>query len=96
LEITAIQEAFKQCFLPNDHLWVFGSRTDINKYGGDIDLYIETTVLPNDLFNIKIKFVNLICDSIGEQKIDAILNSINNSLNLPIYIKAKAEGVQIA
>lgn len=43
---TAICEAFKNHFGLEDHLWIFGSRTQINKKGGDIDLYIET--LEND------------------------------------------------
>ena len=31
-------------FLPGDLLLIFGSRTDITRKGGDIDLYIETFV----------------------------------------------------
>ena len=39
-EIVAITDAFKKLFLPQDHLWIFGSRVDMDKRGGDIDLYI--------------------------------------------------------
>ena len=37
-QVSAICSAFKSCFLENDRLWVFGSRADLNKKGGDIDL----------------------------------------------------------
>jgi predicted nucleotidyltransferase len=94
-EIDAIRAAFAALFLSDDKLWLFGSRANLNKRGGDIDLYVETTLDAKDLYDIKFKFINAICDSIGDQRIDVVLNTINNSLNLPIYKKAKSEGVQL-
>lgn len=41
-ERKLICEAFLQNFGKNDHLWLFGSRVNDTKKGGDIDLYIET------------------------------------------------------
>ncbi len=94
-EIDAIRAAFAASFSPNDKLWLFGSRANLNKRGGDIDLYVETTLDAKDLYDIKLRFINAICDSIGDQRVDVVLNTINNSLNLPIYQKAKSEGVQL-
>ncbi len=94
-EIVAITDAFKKLFLPQDHLWIFGSRVDMDKRGGDIDLYIETGIEPALLFELKLKFINAICEAIGDQRIDVVLDSVHNSLNLPIYAKAKHEGVKL-
>ena len=41
-EIVHIKNTFIKYFDKNDHLWLFGSRVDDNKQGGDIDFYIET------------------------------------------------------
>ena len=42
-QIHEIQKAFVASFEKNDHLWLFGSRADLTKKGGDIDLFIETS-----------------------------------------------------
>ncbi len=41
-QLLSIKEPFKECFSFGDKLFLFGSRTDDSKKGGDIDLYIET------------------------------------------------------
>ena len=41
-EQKIITNTFKRYFHTNDHLWLFGSRADVNKRGGDIDFYVET------------------------------------------------------
>lgn len=40
-DLYSIIQTFKECFEESDHLWLFGSKVDSNKRGGDIDLYIE-------------------------------------------------------
>ena len=41
-QLEAIKQVFHKHFLKMDTLWLFGSRVDALKKGGDIDLYIET------------------------------------------------------
>lgn len=94
-EIKAIIESFTQTFMPDDNLWIFGSRADPNQRGGDIDLYVETKMDGELAFTAKLAFANLICDKIGEQKIDIVLNLRNTDYNLPIYEKALNEGVKL-
>jgi len=38
-EIKAIVETAKEVFGEKVKIWLFGSRVDLNKRGGDIDLY---------------------------------------------------------
>jgi len=69
LEIKAIKESV-HIFDPNAKIYLFGSRTDMHKKGGDIDLLILSQILDyNDKLRIKIKLFNLI----EEQKVDLVI-----------------------
>lgn len=63
--------------------------------GGDIDLYIETTMDAGLLNTARLDFVTSICNKIGDQRIDVVLNTTKNSLNLAIYKIAREEGIQL-
>ena len=56
---------------PAARLWLFGSRTDDNKKGGDIDLGILSSKI--DVME-EIEIRQKICDKIGEQKIDLVVS----------------------
>ncbi len=70
--VQTIKKYFYE-FFGDGEIYLFGSRTDDSKKGGDIDLYL---VLKNhnDLFAKKIKFLSRIKKELGEQKIDVIFN----------------------
>ncbi len=76
--ISVIKKNFKE-FFNEGEIYLFGSRVDNNKKGGDIDLYF---VLKNkiNLFEKKIKFLSRIKREIGEQKIDVIFNKDSERL----------------
>jgi aminoglycoside 6'-N-acetyltransferase len=94
--MIALEVTFKQNFLPKDRLWLFGSRADLSRKGGDIDLYVETyaTTL-NEAVDMKGKFLYDLKNKIGEQKIDLVLNIINHPYPLLIHQVALKEGVRI-
>lgn len=95
-EIVAIQTTFRQHFLPSDHLWVFGSRTDLMKKGGDIDLYVETEMLDaSDIIDARIHFLSSLQAIIGEQKIDLVVKQNQSNFCLPIHDVARTTGVQL-
>lgn len=90
--IRDIKETFKQYFLPGDHLWLFGSRVDLEKRGGDIDLYIETNYKDiKKVHEAENKFWIDLQDKLGEQKIDIVVKY--NDTELLIYEIARKEGV---
>ena len=76
---------------PNAKVWLFGSRVDDNKKGGDIDIAIFSEKIENDVMQ-KIQVRRFICDRIGEQKIDIVTT---NSGKEPIFKLAVAEGIQL-
>ena len=95
-EINHIKNIFSKYFEHNDHLWIFGSRVNLKQKGGDIDLYIESN--NNSIEKIsdqKIKFLVELKQTIGDQKIDVIINAKYLNQHLAIYEEAKNTGVMI-
>lgn len=75
-QVKAIQDNFSVSFMEGDKIWLFGSRVDDSKKGGDIDLYIETNY--NNLFIItrkEIEFISNLKKIIGDQKLILLLIS---------------------
>ena len=68
-EIIAIKNAVLN-FDKNAQIFIFGSRTDLNKKGGDIDLIVISELID---FEQKLKILAEIYKKIGEQKIDLII-----------------------
>ncbi|MBI5807016.1 MAG: nucleotidyltransferase domain-containing protein [Ignavibacteriales bacterium] len=90
--INLIKNSVKEIFDENSKVFLFGSRTDDQKKGGDIDLYIETQI-KNDLLQKKLKLINTLHKILGEQKIDIVINNFTS--NKYIYEVAKHEGIQL-
>ncbi|WP_080522913.1 nucleotidyltransferase domain-containing protein [Methyloprofundus sedimenti] len=69
------------------HVYLFGSRVDDTKKGGDIDLLIESNLLTkNDLRKIRWQFF----DIFGKQKMDLILESGSGNHEFITMIKPQA------
>ncbi|PZN83708.1 MAG: hypothetical protein DM484_00260 [Candidatus Methylumidiphilus alinenensis] len=77
--------------VPN-RVWLFGSRTDDSRRGGDIDLYIETDVkLPNRAETICTLYGELII-ALGDQKLDIVLKDAHTGES-PIVEIARRTGI---
>jgi len=75
---NVIKKYFNQ-FFNDGEIYLFGSRVDDSKKGGDIDLYLVLKEHTN-LFDKKIKFLSRIKREIGDQKIDVIFNTDSSRL----------------
>ena len=73
-----IKKYFKE-FFGNGEIYLFGSRADDNKKGGDIDLYFVLKEHSN-LFEKKLKFLSRVKRELGEQKIDIVFNTDSSRL----------------
>ena len=89
-EKNAIIDAVKNTD-PDAQVWLFGSRTDDGKKGGDIDIAIFSEKIRNDVMN-EIQVRRFICGRIGEQKIDIVTT---NSGKEAIFRLAVAEGIRL-
>lgn len=71
-ERDAIKKAFHDVF-GEGRIYLFGSRVDDNKRGGDIDLYLCPNCYSENMHQKKIAFLVKLDNAIGEQKIDVVI-----------------------
>ena len=78
-EINSIKQTFNKVF-NNGQIYLFGSRVDDLKRGGDIDLYIDLDlqISTKVMIDLKSKFRVMLYDIIGEQKIDIVISKDKN------------------
>ena len=75
-EIKSIKNTFNSVF-NTGKIYLFGSRIDDTKKGGDIDLYIITK--DSNKVRKKIDFLRILKNKIGEQKIDLVISYDNST-----------------
>jgi len=94
-DIAAIKEVTRRIFGDNATISLFGSRTDDNKKGGDIDLFIHCNcqISREELYQLKIKFLVLLKKVIGDQKIDVLING--GQLSKSLLEAVRKEEVQL-
>ncbi|WP_141267036.1 nucleotidyltransferase domain-containing protein [Thermodesulfovibrio sp. Kuro-1] len=73
---------------------IFGSRVDDTQKGGDIDIYIKTD-LKEDILERKASFLAELKMKIGDQKIDLLVEHIDNPEKNSIYETARTTGIKI-
>lgn len=81
-----------QKYFNTDYVKIFGSRTDLSRKGGDIDIFIKTSK-KDGILEAKIKFLRDFELILGEQKIDLVVQS--GETNKKIFRIAQEEGVLI-
>ena len=90
-----ILENTQQYFGTNSTIWLFGSRVDDSKKGGDIDLYVETYLNDSEIIPAKMKFLSSLYNAFGEQKIDLVLHQMQKNIVYPIYEHARTTGAKL-
>ena len=95
-EKKAIKQAVHKHFGPEAQVYVFGSRVDDSKRGGDVDLYVETELAGEELVQGKLRAMSDMQRSMGERKIDIITgSSLQNDNALLIVQKARQSGIAL-
>lgn len=90
LQKTAIIEAV-EIVDPNARVWLFGSRTDDTKKGGDIDIAILSEIIGDEIMQ-QIQVRRTICNKIGEQRIDIVASADGTEA---IFQLAITEGIRL-
>jgi len=94
IERETLRQAAKDCFEPGTVLRLFGSRLDDARKGGDIDLLIETEMVdPSQIAKAHLRFLPRVYASLGEQKIDLLIDYPARRQQALIFNIARAQGV---
>ena len=95
-ERTVIRDAVRACFGEDAVVYLYGSRTDDARRGGDIDLYIETRLPFGEAFDARTRLALLLQERLGEQKIDILVRYAGMEGDpAAIYRVARENGIRI-
>ena len=97
-ERTAIRAAITRHFGAESRVFLFGSRVDDRRRGGDIDLLVESSLPEPQALHAKIGAITDIQRSIGDQKIDMVTCNLRNDTTeneSRIVRNARREGVPL-
>lgn len=95
------QKIIRQAVITNfgeaSKVYLFGSRVDDTKKGGDIDLYVEADYSSDEMFYRKINLLTELQFKLGERKIDIITyNNLTAGKPVPLIVEeALSNGVQL-
>ncbi|WP_054683144.1 nucleotidyltransferase domain-containing protein [Rhodothermus marinus] len=86
-----IKQIAREVFGPGTRVFLFGSRVDPHRKGGDVDLYVIPAVR-EDLFDRKLTFLARLKLQLGDRKIDVVLAE---DPSRPIEQVALQEGIEL-
>lgn len=91
-QVSAIRISANEAFGPDVKVWLFGSRVDDSRRGGDIDLLVRPapTHVASSLVS-KVRFLNKLEGRIGERKVDVVVEAADDAR--PIVRIAHETGV---
>lgn len=96
LQANVIRDSVVKNFGQATRVWLFGSRVDEQRKGGDIDLYIEPEFQdPARLVDAKLHLLRDIHKRLGEQKIDVVIRREAFKEDLAIFRVARETGVRL-
>ena len=93
-QIETLKRLATEIFGPQAKLMLFGSRTDDNRRGGDLDLYVTGIDHPLDqLLDAKLHFLVKAKQALGEQRIDVVFSPAPGQPMQPIHTEAQRTGI---
>ncbi len=94
-QIDLIKQSAEQTFGPEASVWLFGSRVDDTRRGGDIDLYLELPPMdPEAQRKLETRFWVRLQRVLGERKIDIVSHRHGAPLR-PIDEQARSSGIRL-
>ena len=90
-ETANIKRIVAEIFGEDARLWLFGSRMDDSKRGGDVDLYV-VPVSQDDLFMKRVTCLGKL-EAVLLYPVDLVVHEPGR--DLPIYRIARAQGVAL-
>jgi uncharacterized protein len=94
-EIEAITTLVQKHFGEDAQVFLFGSRVDDNKRGGDIDLFVKNSDKSRLTLEAKINFLVDLKRIIGDQKIDLVFDNANTRQKTSFYYSITHKQIQL-
>ncbi|THD07708.1 nucleotidyltransferase domain-containing protein [Metallibacterium scheffleri] len=94
-QAAIIRSAAAEVFGTDARVWLFGSRVDDARRGGDIDLLIETRdrLAPAELVRRRTRYAARLYRSLGEQRIDMVITAQGEPDPRPVVAEAQRHGI---
>ena len=94
-ERDAIARAAREVFAPGASVFLFGSRVDDAKRGGDIDLLIETPqpMTPAECVERRTRYVARLYRALEEQRIDVLITARSEPDPRTVVAEARRTGI---
>lgn len=95
-ERRVLCDAAREAFGADSTIFLFGSRVDDSRRGGDIDLLVETGKTGHAaIFEAQLRFLAKVKLALGEQKIDVLVDYPDRKNRPEILRIARDSGVQL-
>ncbi|CAK0747949.1 H394 [Gammaproteobacteria bacterium] len=97
-QIDTLRHTTHEFFGQETRIWLFGSRVDDNRRGGDYDFYLQTNLTdPADIIQRKLDLLARlhVTPEFEDEKIDLIIRPDHVKQELPIYLIAQTEGLEL-
>lgn len=92
--VQILKNISEEVFSSKARLFLFGSRTDDQQRGGDIDLYVTGLMLnTEERLDAQLDFLVKAKQQLGDQRIDLIFEPRSDQPLLPIHLIAQQTGV---
>lgn len=95
-EIETITKLVQKHFGEEAQVFLFGSRVDDQKKGGDIDLFVKNSDKSRLNLEAKINFLVDLKSIIGDQKIDLVFDNANTRLKTSFYHSIMQHKLQLS
>jgi uncharacterized protein len=93
-EAHIIRQSVRRRFGPDARVWLFGSRTDDSRKGGDIDLLVEPATPLDNAFRESIALETDLQMALGDQKIDIVITDPRVPPE-PLHRIARSTGIEL-
>ncbi len=94
-EINTIRKLARKFFGEDAHIFLFGSRVDDSRRGGDIDLLVRSKKKKDLILSAKIDFLTELKLEIGDQKIDLVIENSDDKSKSFFCKTAKKKGIRL-
>lgn len=92
-----MKESVWSRFGQDARVYLFGSRVDDSKRGGDIDLLVESSLDDDAAFRARLELLDALQSQLGDQKFDIVTTSFSSDETQAsaIVSQARAQGVPL-